>query len=96
MNSRILPLMAFILLIILLVVGLKIADHKTELPSPLIGKSAPGSPTSVPVFCLALTVAVEPIDQELERLLRVTDRLETRRLAVSIPTSSGPAGPFRA
>ena len=41
MNSRVLPLMAFILLIILLVVGLKIADRKTELPSPLIGKAAP-------------------------------------------------------
>lgn len=41
MNSRTLPLMAFILLIILLVVGLKISDRKTELPSPLIGKQAP-------------------------------------------------------
>jgi cytochrome c biogenesis protein CcmG/thiol:disulfide interchange protein DsbE len=41
MNSRALPLMAFVLLVVLLVVGLKIADKKTELPSPLIGKPAP-------------------------------------------------------
>ncbi len=41
MNSRVLPLMAFVLLVVLLVVGLKIADRKTELPSPLIGKPAP-------------------------------------------------------
>ncbi len=41
MNSRTLPLVAFILLIVLLVVGLKISDRKTELPSPLIGKPAP-------------------------------------------------------
>jgi cytochrome c biogenesis protein CcmG/thiol:disulfide interchange protein DsbE len=34
-------LVAFILLIVLLVVGLKISDRKTELPSPLIGKPAP-------------------------------------------------------
>ncbi len=41
MNSRIIPLMAFMALVILLVVGLKIADHKTELPSPLIDKPVP-------------------------------------------------------
>ncbi len=41
MNSRALPLMAFVLLIVLLVVGLKIADRKTDLPSPLVGKQAP-------------------------------------------------------
>jgi len=40
-NSRTLPLMAFVLLVVLLVVGLKIADRKTELPSPLVGKPAP-------------------------------------------------------
>jgi len=33
--------MAFVLLVVLLVVGLKIADSKTELPSPLVGKPAP-------------------------------------------------------
>jgi cytochrome c biogenesis protein CcmG/thiol:disulfide interchange protein DsbE len=33
--------MAFMSLVILLVVGLKIADHKTELPSPLIDKPVP-------------------------------------------------------
>ncbi len=41
MNSRVLPLMAFALLVALLVVGLKIADRKTQLPSPLIDKPAP-------------------------------------------------------
>jgi len=41
MNSRTLPLIAFILLIILLVVGLQISDRKTAIPSPLIGKPAP-------------------------------------------------------
>ena len=41
MNSRVLPLMAFVLLVALLVVGLKIADRKTQLPSPLINKPAP-------------------------------------------------------
>jgi cytochrome c biogenesis protein CcmG/thiol:disulfide interchange protein DsbE len=40
-NSRIVPLMAFMALVILLIIGLKIADHKTELPSPLIDKPAP-------------------------------------------------------
>ena len=41
MNARILPLLAFILLVVLLVVGLKISDQKTKLPSPLINKPAP-------------------------------------------------------
>ena len=41
MNSRVLPLMAFALLVVLLVVGLKISDRKTQLPSPLINKPAP-------------------------------------------------------
>lgn len=41
MNSRIFPLLAFVVLVILLVVGLKISDRKTELPSPLIDKPAP-------------------------------------------------------
>ncbi len=41
MNSRIVPLLGFIVLVVLLVVGLRIADHKTELPSPLIDKPAP-------------------------------------------------------
>jgi len=41
MNSRMLPLIAFILLIILLVFGLQISDRKTQLPSPLIGKPVP-------------------------------------------------------
>ena len=41
MNSRVLPLMAFVVLVVLLVVGLKISDRKTELPSPLVGKPAP-------------------------------------------------------
>jgi len=41
MNSRTLPLIAFVLLLVLLVAGLKIADQKTELPSPLLNKPAP-------------------------------------------------------
>jgi cytochrome c biogenesis protein CcmG/thiol:disulfide interchange protein DsbE len=41
MIGRILPIAAFLLLGALLAVGLKIADHKTELPSPLIGKPMP-------------------------------------------------------
>lgn len=41
MNSRTIPLIGFLLLIVLLIVGLKIADKKTELPSPLIGKQVP-------------------------------------------------------
>jgi cytochrome c biogenesis protein CcmG/thiol:disulfide interchange protein DsbE len=40
-NSRILPLLAFALLVGLLVVGLKIADKKTQIPSPLIDKPVP-------------------------------------------------------
>ena len=41
MNSRIIPLMGFVALVILLIVGLKIADRKTQLPSPLIDKPVP-------------------------------------------------------
>jgi len=41
MISRILPVLAFIALGVLLVVGLKIADQKTNLPSPLIDKPVP-------------------------------------------------------
>ncbi len=41
MIGRLLPIIAFVLLGILLAVGLKIADRKTEIPSPLIGKKIP-------------------------------------------------------
>lgn len=41
MIGRLTPLIAFVLLGLLLAVGLKIADHKTDLPSPLIGKKIP-------------------------------------------------------
>ena len=41
MIGRLLPIGAFLLLGVLLAVGLKIADKKTELPSPLIGKPMP-------------------------------------------------------
>lgn len=41
MNSRLLPLLLFVLLAVLLAVGLTIADRKEEIPSPLIGKSVP-------------------------------------------------------
>lgn len=39
--SRLLPLVLFLLLAALLAIGLTIADKKTELPSPLIGKPMP-------------------------------------------------------
>jgi cytochrome c biogenesis protein CcmG/thiol:disulfide interchange protein DsbE len=39
--SRIIPLVLFILLGVLLAVGLKIADKKTDIPSPLIGRPVP-------------------------------------------------------
>lgn len=41
MMSRLIPLLAFLLLAALLAVGLTISDKKTELPSPLIGKAMP-------------------------------------------------------
>lgn len=41
MSSRLLPLLAFVLLVGLLLVGLKIADKKTQIPSPLIDKPVP-------------------------------------------------------
>lgn len=41
MNRFLLPLTAFALLIVVLVVGLKHAPEKSIIPSPLIGKSAP-------------------------------------------------------
>ncbi len=41
MTGRLLPLIAFVLLAILLAVGLTISDHKTDIPSPLIGKQIP-------------------------------------------------------
>jgi len=40
-SSRIFPLLGFLLLVVLLVVGLTISDQKTNLPSPLINKPAP-------------------------------------------------------
>lgn len=41
MSSRIVPLAAFLALVILLLVGLKISDKKTQIPSPLIDKPVP-------------------------------------------------------
>lgn len=41
MISRIIPIALFLALGILLAVGLTIADRKTEIPSPLIGKQLP-------------------------------------------------------
>jgi cytochrome c biogenesis protein CcmG/thiol:disulfide interchange protein DsbE len=41
MIARLLPVILFALLGILLAAGLRIADHKTEIPSPLIGKNVP-------------------------------------------------------
>lgn len=48
MMSRLVPLVLFLLLVSLLAVGLTIADRKTELPSPLIGKTMPAF--SLPVL----------------------------------------------
>lgn len=41
MIGRLVPVIVFVLLGILLAAGLKIADHKSEIPSPLIGKKLP-------------------------------------------------------
>ena len=41
MIGRIVPIVLFVLLGVLLAVGLKISDHKTDIPSPLIGKRIP-------------------------------------------------------
>ncbi len=41
MIGRLLPIIIFLGLGILLAAGLKIADHKTDIPSPLIGKNVP-------------------------------------------------------
>jgi cytochrome c biogenesis protein CcmG/thiol:disulfide interchange protein DsbE len=41
MIGRILPVAIFLALGVLLAVGLKIADHKSELPSPLVGREMP-------------------------------------------------------
>lgn len=41
MIGRLLPLFLFLLLGALLAVGLTLSDHKTDLPSPLIGKRIP-------------------------------------------------------
>lgn len=41
MIGRLVPVLIFLALAVLLAVGLKIADHKTEIPSPLIGKKMP-------------------------------------------------------
>ena len=48
MIGRLLPILIFVLLGVLLAAGLKIADHKTEIPSPLIGKPLP--PFELPVL----------------------------------------------
>ena len=41
MIGRLVPIGVFVLLGVLLAVGLKIADHKTDLPSPLVGRPMP-------------------------------------------------------
>ena len=48
MMSRLIPVLLFLALGILLAFGLRIADHKTEIPSPLIGKPLP--PFELPVL----------------------------------------------
>ena len=48
MMSRLIPVLLFLALGLLLAFGLRIADHKTEIPSPLIGKPLP--PFELPVL----------------------------------------------
>jgi len=48
MIGRLIPVIIFVLLAVLLAFGLRIADHKTEIPSPLIGKPMP--PFELPVL----------------------------------------------
>jgi len=48
MIGRLVPVIVFVLLGVLLAFGLRIADHKTEIPSPLIGK--PMLPFELPVL----------------------------------------------
>jgi cytochrome c biogenesis protein CcmG/thiol:disulfide interchange protein DsbE len=48
MMGRLIPVLLFVALGILLAFGLRIADHKTEIPSPLIGKPLP--PFELPVL----------------------------------------------
>lgn len=48
MIGRIIPVIIFLALAVLLAAGLKIADHKSEIPSPLIGKPLP--PFELPVL----------------------------------------------
>ncbi len=48
MIGRLIPVILFVALGVLLAVGLKIADHKSEIPSPLIGKPLP--PFELPVL----------------------------------------------
>ena len=54
MSSRILPLAAFLALVVLLLVGLKISDKKTQIPSPLIDKPVPAF--DLPVLAAILAV----------------------------------------
>ena len=48
MIARLIPVIVFVLLGILLAAGLRIADHKTEIHSPLIGKPLP--PIELPLL----------------------------------------------
>ena len=48
MISRLVPVIIFVLLGVLLAFGLRIADQKTEIPSPLVGKPLP--PFELPVL----------------------------------------------
>ena len=48
MISRLIPVIIFVLLGVLLAFGLRIADQKTEIPSPLVGKPLP--PFELPVL----------------------------------------------
>jgi cytochrome c biogenesis protein CcmG/thiol:disulfide interchange protein DsbE len=41
MITRLVPILVLLLLGVLLAVGLRISDHKSDLPSPLIGKAIP-------------------------------------------------------
>ncbi len=61
--SRVLPLAAFMALVGLLIYGLFNADHKSELPSPLIGKPVPAFALPV-LFDPERTVTAEDLAGE--------------------------------
>ena len=77
MIGRLLPILIFVLLGILLAVGLRIADHKTEIPSPLIGKPLP--PFELPVLGQPERVLT---NDDLAKLVDTNDEWIVRRTGI--------------